>query len=299
MCYIRTLICVQEGVDVKKNIETFIGCDSEYENAKIVLFGAPFDSTTSFRPGARFGSAAIRHESFGLETYSPYQDKDLFDINVFDSGDLELCFGSSELALADIEGITKQILNDGKMPFMIGGEHLVTLGAVRAVFAKYPDVHIIHFDAHADLRDDYLGAKLSHACIMRRCHEIVGDNKIHQFCIRSGDKSEFIFSKKHTDMHKFSFDKLTELTEKLIRNQFPVYFTVDLDCLDPAVFCGTGTPEAGGVNFVDLLNAILSVAETNIVGVDITELAPMLDMSGASTAVACKIVREMLLAICK
>ena len=167
---------------MKQNIETFIGCDSEYEDAKIVLFGAPFDSTTSFRPGARFGSAAIRHESFGLETYSPYQDKDLADVSIFDSGDLELCFGSAELALADIENRAKQILSDGKMPFLIGGEHLVTLGAVRAAFAKYPDMHIIHFDAHADLRDDYLGAKLSHACVIRRCHEIVGDNKIHQYC---------------------------------------------------------------------------------------------------------------------
>ncbi|MBR4494642.1 MAG: arginase family protein, partial [Clostridiales bacterium] len=140
---------------VNKNVETFIGCDSEYEESKIVLWGAPFDSTTSFRPGARFGSAAIRHESFGIETYSPYQDKDLTDIKVFDCGDLELCFGSSESALNDIEEQTEKILNDGKLPIMIGGEHLVTYGAVKAVFKKYPELQIIHFDAHADLRDDY------------------------------------------------------------------------------------------------------------------------------------------------
>ena len=157
---------------MKKNVETFIGCDAEYEASKIVMFGAPFDSTTSYRPGARFGSAAIRHESYGLETYSLYQDKDLEDYEVFDSGDLELCFGSSDAALLDIEERTREILADGKLPFMIGGEHLVTLGAVRAVFEKYPELHIIHFDAHADLRDDYLGAKLSHACVLRRCHEL-------------------------------------------------------------------------------------------------------------------------------
>ena len=173
---------------IGKNIETFIGCDCEYEDAELVLFGAPFDSTTSFRPGARFGSAAIRHESFGLETYSPYQDKDLTDVKVFDSGDLELCFGSAESALEDIGARARTILEDKKRPVLIGGEHLVTLGAVRAVFEKYPDLHIIHFDAHADLRDDYLGAKLSHACVMRRCHELVGDGRIHQFCIRSGDR---------------------------------------------------------------------------------------------------------------
>lgn len=282
---------------MNRNVETFIGCGADYDSARIVLFGAPFDSTTSFRPGARFGSSAIRHESFGLETYSPYQDRDLEEIRVFDCGDLELCFGSAEAALRDIEEKADEILADGKLPFLIGGEHLVTLGAVRAAVKKYPDLHIIHFDAHADLRDDYLGAKLSHACVMRRCHELTGDGRIHQFCIRSGEKAEFTFAAAHTDMHKFSFDGLRELAEKLARENTPVYLTVDLDCLDPSLFCGTGTPEAGGVRFTELLDAVLAAGRTNIVGADINELAPMLDASGASTAAACKVVREMLLAI--
>ena len=282
---------------MNRNIETFIGCDGEYGDARIALFGAPFDSTTSFRPGARFGSSAIRHESFGLETYSPYQDKDLADINVFDCGDLELCFGSAEAALKDIEEKAKEILSDGKLPFLVGGEHLVTLGAVRAAAERYPDLHIIHFDAHADLRDDYLGARLSHACVMRRCHELTGDGRIHQFCIRSGEKAEFAFAGAHTDLHKFGFDGLKELVGKLAGDRTPVYLTVDLDCLDPALFCGTGTPEAGGVSFTQPLEAILAVSRCNIIGADVNELAPMLDASGASTAAACKIVREMLLAI--
>lgn len=282
-----------------KNVETFIGCDCEYEDAKIVLFGAPFDSTTSFRPGARFGSAAMRHESFGLETYSPYQDKDLTDYNVFDSGDLELCFGSAKAALKDIEERAAKILDDKKMPLLIGGEHLVTLGAFRAVHERYPNVHIIHFDAHADLRDDYLGAKLSHACVIRRCYDLLGDGRIHQFCIRSGERDEFVFAKEHTDMHPFDFDGLLELVENLKKSQTPVYFTIDLDCLDPSVFPGTGTPEAGGVTFMQLLSAIQSVCETNVVGADVNELAPMLDVSGVSTATACKVLRELLLALSK
>ena len=284
---------------MNKNVETFIGCDLEYEEAKLVLFGAPFDSTTSFRPGARFGSAAMRHESFGLETYSPYQDKDLTDAKLFDSGDLELCFGSAESALEDIEHRTRTILEDGKLPVLLGGEHLVTLGAVRAVFEKYPDLHIIHFDAHADLRQDYLGAKLSHACVIRRCHELVGDGRIHQFCIRSGDREEFAFAKEHTDMHKFSFEGLSALVAGLRENQVPVYFTIDLDCLDSAAFPGTGTPEAGGVSFMQLLEAILLVSKLQIVGADVNELAPMLDSSGVSTATACKVLRELLLALAK
>ena len=282
---------------MNKNIENFIGCEAEYEDAELVIFGAPFDSTTSYRPGARFGSSAIRHESFGIETYSPYQDEDLTDYSVFDSGDIELCFGSAESALSDIENRTKTILSDGKLPFMIGGEHLVTLGAFKAVQKKYPDVHIIHFDAHADLRDDYLGAKLSHACVIRRCHDIIGDGRIHQFCIRSGEREEFRFASKHTEMHKFSFDGLSECIEKI--GDAPIYFTIDLDCLDPAFFCGTGTPEAGGTSFTELLKAIETVTKANIVGADINELAPNLDQSGASTALACKITREFILSILK
>ena len=281
------------------NVETFIGCESSFEEASAVLYGAPFDSTTSFRPGARFGPSAMRHESFGLETYSPYQDRDLMDIRVFDSGDLELCFGSSEMALSDIEKRAAEILKAEKVPLLLGGEHLVTLAAVRAVVDKYPDLHIIHFDAHADLRDDYLGAKLSHACVLRRCYEFLGDNRIHQFCIRSGEREEFQFAAQHTDFHPFTFDGLEEVVKRLKEKKVPVYFTIDLDCLDPSVFPGTGTPEAGGVSFLELLEAIRTVSQTNVVGADVNELAPMLDTSGVSTATACKVLRELLLAITK
>lgn len=284
---------------LKKNIETFIGCEAEYEEADIVLYGAPFDSTTSFRPGARFGPSAIRHESFGLETYSLYQNKDLEDCAVFDSGDLELCIGDSSLALFTIEERARQILKDGKLPILLGGEHLVSLSAIKAALEVYPDLHIIQFDAHADLREEYLGAKLSHACVMRRAYDLVGDGRIHQFCIRSGERREFAFAREHTDLHPFNFSGLRELTAKLKESEAPVYFTIDLDCLDPSAFPGTGTPEAGGVSFTELLEAILAVCEANVVGADINELAPMLDLSGVSTATACKVLREMLIALTK
>lgn len=280
-----------------KNIETFIGCDAEYEDADIVIFGAPFDSTTSFRPGARFGSSAIRHESFGLEVYSPYQDREITDFPIFDSGDIELCFGSAESALRDIEERTDEILGGDKFPLMLGGEHLVTLGTVRAALKKYPDMHLIQFDAHCDLRDDYLGARLSHAAVVRRCHDLMGDGKIHQFCIRSGEKAEFEYASKHTDMHKFTFNGLQELVKNLRETNVPVYLTIDLDCLDSGIFPGTGTPEAGGVSFNELLNAIIQVSKCNLIGADVNELAPMLDTSGMSTATACKVVRELLIAI--
>ena len=282
---------------LNKNIETFIGCDAEYRDARIVIFGAPFDSTTSFRPGTRFGSHAIRSESFGIETYSPRLDRDLEDISVFDSGDIELCIGISQKALEQISERTAIILADKKIPLMIGGEHLVTLGAFREVLKAFPDVHIIHFDAHTDLRDEYLGVSLSHACVIRRCHDLIGDGRIHQFGIRSGERSEFRWAAEgHTDLHKFNFDGLKTTVKQLTGK--PIYFTIDLDVLDPSIFPGTGTPEAGGVGFNDLLNAISTVCDNcNIVGADVNELSPTYDQSGVSTAVACKVVRELLLSI--
>jgi agmatinase len=280
---------------MNKNIHTFIGCEGEYAESKVVIFGAPFDGTTSYRPGTRFASAAIRNESMGIETYSPYQDKDLCDCLIYDGGDLELIFGNTEKTLGIIEAYTQNVLADGKIPCMVGGEHLVTLGSLRAAVKKYPDLRIIHFDAHADLRDDYLGEKLSHATVLRRAWELVGDGRIFQFGIRSGERGEFEFAKGHTFMNKFNLDNLDSVIEELQGK--PVYLTIDLDVLDSSLFPGTGTPEAGGVSFQELIGAIMKLSDTNIVACDINELSPMLDTSGASTAAACKVLRELLLMI--
>jgi len=273
----------------------FIGCGNKYNESKAVIFGAPFDGTASYRPGARFAPAAIRNESYSIETYSPYQDKDLCDIKVCDYGDLELCFGNTERVLNQIEEFTGKILADDKLPVMLGGEHLVTLGAVGAAFAKHPDLHIICFDAHADMRGDYIGEKLSHATVMRRCHDLLGGGRIFQFGIRSGERGEFEFARQHNFINKFDFNGLGEIINKI--KDKPVYFTLDLDVLDPADFPGTGTPEAGGVRFTELLAAVFEVMKLNIAGLDINELSPPYDQSGQSTGLACKLLREILLAM--
>lgn len=281
---------------LKPQIDVYMGCDAPWEEAETVLFGAPFDSTTSNRPGTRFGPSALRRESYGLELYSPYQDKDLSDCAVLDSGDLELPMGSSALALEEIEARAAEILSAGKRPFLLGGEHLVTLGAFRAVFKQYPDVHIIHFDAHADLRQEYLGVELSHACVLRRCWDLTGDGRIFQFGIRSGDRSEWQWGREHVTTHPFDLEGLEERMNAL--GDKPVYFTVDLDVLDPSVFPGTGTPEPGGVSFEALRRAVTLVcSRCNVVGCDVNELSPPYDPSGVSNAVAAKVVREMLLAL--
>lgn len=276
-----------------KNIQTFLACEAAFDDAKTVLFGAPFDGTTSFRPGTRFGPSAIRSESFGIETYSPYCDRDLTDCAIYDGGDLELPFGNTERVLSMIEDYTEQVLSANKRFVMLGGEHLVTLGALRAVCRCYPDLHIIHLDAHTDLRTDYLGEELSHSTVLYHAWKLVGDGRVFQFGIRSGEKYEFEFAKQHTTLRKFDLQGFEE-TVKALEGK-PVYFTLDLDVLDPSIFCGTGTPEAGGVTFKELMDALLQLNRLNIVGCDINELSPHYDHSGTSTAVACKVTREILL----
>lgn len=279
-----------------RNVETFLGCDAAYEEGHIVLFGAPFDSTTSYRPGTRFAARTMRAESYGLETYSPYQDLDLEDARVFDGGDLELPFGDTARALGMIRDFTTEVLTDGKLPFLIGGEHLVSLPAIEAAAEKYPDLAVIHFDAHMDLRDEYLGNRLSHATVIRRVWDILGDGRIHQFGIRSGERAEWQWARAgHTNLHPFTFTGLSDAVAAVQGR--PVYLTIDLDVLDPSVFPGTGTPEAGGVTFIELMKAALSVIHgCRIVACDMVELSPPLDASGASTATALKLLREMLLA---
>ena len=275
----------------------FIGADSSFADADIVLFGAPYDSTTSFRPGTRFGPSAVRSDSFGIETYSMYQDKDLEDVRVHDAGDLELPFGATDRALDMIEAKAAEILDAGKAPFLVGGEHLVTLGAVRAAAKRHPDLRIIHFDAHADLREDYLGVRLSHACVMRRCHDILGDGRIWQFGIRSGTREERQFMKDgHVTTELFSDTTLPDVVKR-IGSDAPVYLTVDLDVIDPSEFPGTGTQEAGGLMFLQLLGDLHRICrDLNVVALDNVELSPALDPTGRSTALACKLIREELLA---
>ena len=284
---------------MKKVDLSFQSCKAEYDESKVVLFSVPLDNTTSYRPGTRFAGNAIRVESIGIEWYSPYKDMNLRDFKTVDIGDLDLPMGLVEESLDIVYDTTKQILKDNKLPMMIGGEHLVTYPVVRALKEKYPDLHIIHLDAHTDLRDSFLGRELSHATVLKRCYDILGDGRIYQFGIRSGDKHEFDFAKEgHVFMRKFDFIGLEDVIEKI--KDKPVYITIDLDVLDPSIFPGTGTPEPGGVTFKDLLDATVKFEKlNNVVGADLVELAPMLDSSNVSTVVAAKALREMILLLHK
>lgn len=259
------------------------------EKGGICLFGAPFDSTASFRPGSRFAPQAIREASYALETYSFVQGIDLEDLSFFDDGNLELPFGDPCDALGLIEDKIARIISNGSKPFLIGGEHLVTLGAFRSARKSYPDIKLVHIDAHADLRDEYLGKKLSHATVVRRISEITELQGIKQIGVRSVDRSEISLA-----------DELnSNLTDVLKWAQnSPLYITCDLDVLDPSVLPGTGTPEPGGMTFNELNDLLLALIEKlDVEVIDIVELSPMYDISGTSSVVAAKLVRECLIAI--
>ncbi|HAX72581.1 MAG TPA: agmatinase, partial [Firmicutes bacterium] len=196
---------------------TFLGMDTAYEDSSVVVFGAPFDGTTSYRPGTRFAAKQMRVESDGIETYSPRLDLDLEDYNICDIGDVELSNGNTVKILSEIEQVVERTLWDGKKPFMIGGEHLVTLPAVKAILKYHPDMVILHFDAHTDLRETYNNEALSHATVIRRVWDLVGDNRIYQFGIRSGMKEEFDFAlkDKHTTMEPFTINSIGDVLNTL------------------------------------------------------------------------------------
>ncbi len=262
----------------------------DYETSDIVMLGLPFDGTVSYRSGSRFAPEQIRLASWGLEEYSPLFDKELADVNFHDAGDLEFPLGNTYKTLDQIEQNVREIYKDGKRVFGIGGEHLVTLPEVKAAFEFYKDLAVVHFDAHTDLREEYMGEEMSHSAVIRHISKFVNPKNIKQIGIRSGMKEEWEFMKEHnTRCHKYS--DIDELKGK------PIFVTVDLDCLDTSIMPGTGTPEAGGMTFNELAGWFKYLKDFNIIGADVVELAPDYDASGASTAVATKVIRELLMAM--
>lgn len=265
----------------------FIGATDNYDEAKIVLLGMPYDCTCSNRPGTRFGPQQIRVESVGIETYSPYFDVDTADIPFYDAGDLEFPFGNAEKMLKIVEENTDCIYKDGKKILAIGGEHLVTLGEIKSLAKKYKDIAVVQFDAHTDLREQYLGEELTHSGVMYRIGKLIGFENIAQIGIRSGEKAEFQIMRKFETFKK-EFFELDKFKDKKI------FITIDLDVLDPSLMSGVGTPEAGGLNYVELINWLKYLKRFEIIGIDIVELAPDIDPTKTSTATACKLIRECL-----
>ena len=275
----------------------FIKSHPNFEESQAVIYGMPMDWTVSYRPGSRFGPARIREVSIGLEEYSPYLDRELDEVKYFDAGDIPLPFGNAQRSLDMIEQFVDRVLEAGKFPLGLGGEHLVSWPVMKAVYKKYPDLAIIHMDAHTDLREHYEGEPLSHSTPIRKIAELIGPKNVYSFGIRSGMNEEFEWAKEN-GMYIAKFDVLEPLKEVLpTLAGRPVYVTIDIDVLDPAHAPGTGTVDAGGITSKELLAAIHAIARSDVrvVGADLVEVAPVYDHSEQTANTASKLVREMLL----
>ena len=275
----------------------FIGSHPVFEESEAVLYGMPMDWTVSYRPGSRFGPTRIREVSIGLEEYSPYLDRELEEVKYFDAGDIPLPFGNPQRSLNMIEEYIDQLLAADKFPLGMGGEHLVSWPVMKAMYKKYPDLAIIHMDAHTDLREEYEGEPLSHSTPIRKVAELIGPENVYSFGIRSGMKEEFQWAKEN-GMHISKFEVLEPLKEILPRLAGrPVYVTIDIDVLDPAHAPGTGTVDAGGITSKELLASIHAIAKSDlrIVGGDLVEVAPIYDPSEQTANTASKLIREMIL----
>ncbi len=273
----------------------FYCANHDFKKANIVLLGVPYDGTSSYRPGSRFAPNAIREASYGIESYSPYQKKDLRDLKICDLGDMPLSFGDKNLNLDLIESFSKKIIYGRKKPVFLGGEHLISYPLIKAFKRKYKELVVLHIDAHSDLIDSYRGEQLSHATVMRRVAEIVGFDNLYQLGIRSLNREDLLLPYRDENMCLFNLDKANEFIQKI--GNKPVYLSLDLDVLDPSIFPGTGTPEPGGVTYKELLECLFLFETLNIVGADIVELSPHYDQSGVSSITAASIVRELLLLI--
>ncbi|GCE64864.1 agmatinase [cyanobiont of Ornithocercus magnificus] len=279
----------------------FMGARRDLPNCRVAIFSVPYDGTTSFRPGTRFGPAAIREVSSGLESYCPQLDLDLEDIAYVDVGSVQIPFRDPSLVVQAVKCATRKLLRHNLKPLMLGGEHSISTGAVAAVYEYYPNLVLLQLDAHADLRENWLGERHNHACTMRRCLEVIPNGQLVQLAIRSGTREEFqelvqsgrLVHHSPADSPQLLAEQLRTTLAPLIH--LPLYLTVDLDWFDPAVLPGTGTPEPGGFHWPDFAAVASVLRQHHLVAADVVELAPQLDITGISSVLSAKVCRSLLL----
>jgi agmatinase len=273
----------------------FMDSCSAIEQGNKLLFGIPMDSTTSFRPGTRLAPYRIREVSEGIEEYSVYQNKGLSEISFCDAGDLISPFGNVGESLRRAEFVSKCFLQEKKKLFVVGGEHLVSLPVIKAYHSFFPDLAVIQLDAHADLREDYLGEKMSHATVMRQVAELLKPRSVFQLGIRSGTREEMEYAAEKTSLYLDKAASVADEVKHKVKDR-PVYITLDIDVLDPAFAPGTGTPEAGGITSRELFTVLWQFKELNVVGFDLVEISPPYDQGDVTAILGAKIIREALLA---
>lgn len=273
----------------------------------IHLIGFEFDGTACFRKGTKDGPNALRNVSDGIESYSPYLDADLDDVQFYDLGNLSTTITPTgdehknieqqwQTASDDFSKLfgTLDLVNNNIKIITLGGEHSISFAPITTYLAQYNDLTLIHLDAHADLRDGYLGFHHSHAAIIRRVHEHFGPkHQLIQYGIRSGTKAEYQWMQQQKTLKNSRTEFLQSIAD--IDDRQPLYLTLDLDYFDPSFFPGTGTPEPGGEDFHSFVSLCKILRRKNFVGCDVVELAPSIDATGNSDVFAAKVVRELIL----
>ncbi len=254
---------------------TLFGVENDYKKAKIVVLPVPYDSATTYKSGARDGPHAIIDASRNMEFYSEELGGDVTELGIFTTDEIFPSVNSPEETVNMIEKEVTNILDDGKIPVCIGGDHTVAIGPIRAVGKKNRDFSVIHFDAHSDARDTYAGSKYCHACIMARAREVcsscvsVGVRSIDEESARKYSK-EILYRK---DMHAMSVKEIVDNILK--RTKEKVYITIDVDVLDPSEMPSTGTPEPDGLRFYELTSILKGIlAKKKLLGIDFNELSP-------------------------
>jgi len=279
----------------------FMGAKRNIDNCTVSLLGVPYDGTSCFRPGSRFGPSAVREDSYGIETYCPQLNLDLEDIHFADVGSLDVPIGDAKLIINYVRDATDILLKNNLKPLIIGGEHSITIGIIKSIITKQPELIMIQLDAHADLRDEWLGSKFSHACSMKRCLEILPSQKIFQIGIRSGTKLEFIEMRNNKSLIPYTLGDNAKYLAEALKDFHgrPIYLTFDLDWFDPSIMPGTGTPEPGGYLWRDFAAIVEVLKSHNLIGADVVELSPKLDNSGISSILAAKVIRSLIMLLNK
>jgi len=291
-----------KDIYLTRSSKNYAGLENN-KNSKYEIIGVPFDSSTSYKPGTRFGPDSIRQAAAGLESNSYFSDVYLEEIGLMDEGDISVVIGDINETLNRVTGVISEVLESNKIPIMIGGEHTITFGALKAFKKININPCLIVIDAHYDLRDEYLGLKNGHASVMRRSLELLGGSKINYIGVRAYSKEErnYALSKnnintiKTADIYKMGLVNSINSIKRFMSDCKYIYLSIDMDGFDPSYAPGVGNPEPGGITNLEGLTLINQLVDERLVGADVVEVSPPYDNGGITSSLAAKIINEIIM----
>jgi len=283
----------------------FGGFEVDRGRARFSLIGFPFDSTSSHRSGQRYGPLFVREASMNIESNGYSVDGFIEDVPVYDEGDLAVVHGDPVESVERLSKVVSEVVGEGKRVVVIGGEHVATIGVIRGLRALGVKPCILAFDAHLDLRFEYLGVKYSHACVMRRALEILGDIQLTYVGVRAYSREELEIARSKRNIEIITVRAVETLglanvvaqVRRSLSKCESIYVTIDMDVYDPSHAPGVGNPEPGGLSARELLPVVAGVIDERVVGIDVVEVTPPYDQGGVTSVLAAKTLQEALIAL--